>query len=155
MKVKVTHIPALVAVLVLAGCGEKTEPPEYADLSGTLTGTAEGTAPGVTFTGTSSLTVKQTDGTLEGTATLKGQLTIGGETLPFEPPGLTFTGTVAKGENPEVKISVPDRTCESTNEFSGSYASGTKELSLTGSIGMFADNCQKVGDLRTTLKLKK
>lgn len=151
---KVRTIPALVAILVLAGCDDNTKPPEYADLSGTLTGTAEGMATGITFTGTASLTVRQTDGTLEGTATLKGELTIGDEKFPFEPPGLTFTGTVAKGENPEVKLSLP-AGCESTSDFTGSYASGTKELSLTGSIVMFDDECEKVGDLRTTLKLKK
>lgn len=153
MKVR-TIPPALVAILVLAGCRGNTEPPEYADLSGTLAGTAEGAATGITFTGTSSLTVKQTDGTLEGTATLKGELAIGGDKFPFEPPGLAFTGTVAKGENPEVKITLPGE-CESTNDFTGSYASGTKELSLTGSIGMFDEDCHKVVDLRTTLKLKK
>jgi len=151
---KAKNIRALVAILVLAACGDSTKPPEYADLSGTLTGTAEGSATGFTLTGTSSLTVTQIDSTLKGTATLKGELSIGDEKFPFEPPGLAFTGTVAKGDNPAVKLGFPDG-CGSTNEFTGSYTSSTKELSLTGPVGMFDQDCQKIVDLSTTLKLKK
>jgi len=153
MKARTIH--ALVAIVLLAACGNGTEPPEYADLSGTLTGTAEGTATGVTFTGTSSLAVTQTDGTMKGTVALKGELTMGDVTLPLELPGIPFTGTVDKGENPAVKISVPDPGCESTNNFSGSYRSGTKELSLTGSIDLFDEQCQKTVSLGTTMTLKK
>ncbi|MDE2763935.1 MAG: hypothetical protein OXQ94_17850 [Gemmatimonadota bacterium] len=154
MKARIT--PALVAILILAACGDSTKPPEFADLSGTLNGTAEGTAPRMTFSGTSSFTVSQKDGALTGTATLKGELSFGGEKIPFDLPGLPFTGTVAKGEDPKVDLKLPGLQCQSTIDFTGSYASNTKELSLTGSIGMFDDeNCQKIVDLSTTLKLKK
>jgi len=153
MKARIT--PALVAILILAACGDSTKPPEFADLSGSLNGTAEGTATGMTFSGTSSFTVTQKDGALTGTATLKGELSFGGEKIPMDLPGLPFTGTVAKGEDPKVDLKFP-APCGSTNDFSGSYASKTKELSLTGSIGMFDDeDCQKIADLSTTLKLKK
>ncbi len=147
--------PALVAILILVAACDSTEPPEYADLSGTLSGTAEGSGPGITFSGSSSVTITQKDGALTGTATLKGELSAGGQTIPMDLPGLGFTGTVAKGEDPKVELKLPG-DCQSTNDFSGSYASKTKELSLTGSIGMFdAETCQKFADLSTTLKLKK
>lgn len=152
MKARTTT--ALVAILILAACGDVTKPPEYEDLSGTLNGTAQGTATEMTFSGTSSFTVTQNDGALTGTATLKGELSIGGEKVPLDLPGLPFTGTVAKGEDPKVDLKFPDG-CGSTNDFSGSYASKTRELSLAGAIDMFDEDCEKIAELSTALRLRK
>lgn len=145
---------ALAATLVLACGDDPVKPPEYADLSGSLEGTAEGNGPAMTFTGTSSLTVTQTDGTIKGTGSLQGEITFGGQKVPMNLPNLPFTGTVAKGENPAVTLAFPDG-CNGTNDFSGTYTEATKELSLTGTVAMFDDQCEKVADLNTTLKLKK
>jgi len=71
-------------------------------------------------------------------------------------PPLPFTGTVAKGEDPKVDLTLKlPGQCESTDNFSGSYASKTKDLSLTGTITIFDLECNKIAELSTTLKLKK
>ena len=65
MKSRISIVTAAALAAFSFACGNGTEPPEYADVSGTFEGSVTGTVQGGisgTFSGTGSLTVTQEEG---------------------------------------------------------------------------------------------
>ena len=145
--------PALAAILILAACGG-TSPDEYEDLSGSLAGTIEGTGTGVTLSGNLSLTVTQTGGELTGTSAIDATINLAGTEISWN-GSVPFTGTVAAGSDPGVTLAITDAEGCPDNTFSGTFTSSTKELTVTGTLSLYGDQCTPVASIAATVKVKK
>ncbi len=129
--------------------------PTYADISGSFSGPVTGTSQGYTLSQTLSLTIAQSDGSLSGTYSAVGTLSLGTQSSAFTSTG-TFTGTIASGNNPSVNIVVPGGDCPGSSQFSGSYDSANHRLTITGPFSFTsAGTCTVVVTFQVTLILNK
>lgn len=138
-----TPRPALLLLLPLAlACGDSTGPGEsFEQVSGGYAGEILGQSQGVQIDGVFELQLTQQGGSLSGTSAVVGTLFDGVVTLPISGTS-TITGTIAPGENPSMSITTTSATCPNqVTTFNGSYNSSTRQITLTGNVGITDENC--------------
>jgi hypothetical protein len=140
------HTPraALLLLLPLAlACGDSTGPGEsFEQVSGGFAGEILAQSQGVQLEGVFELQLTQQGGTLSGTSAVIGTLFDGVVTLPISGTS-TITGSIASGENPSMSITTRSTTCPNqVTTFNGSYNSSTRQITLTGNVGITDENCQ-------------
>ncbi len=149
-------ILALAGTLALAACGsDSTGPSDWETISGSYAGAMAGLTQGVALEATFSLTLTQNRGDLGGSYALQGVLTDGIDHVDVQGTG-TVTGSVARGTNPSVNVSVTPGFCPNrTASFSGAYDSANRRITLTGPVQFFDANCQPVLTYQMTFILNR
>jgi hypothetical protein len=143
---------------VLAGCGGSSPAPTgptpiaYENVAGTYTGDIDGVSQGVTIDGTLTLNLQQSNGVLSGGGTIVA-------TLGSAPQGggtVTLAGTVASGPNPAISLTFRSVPCPNlTSDWTGSFASGSGVLTITGAINIANSSCVHVLSFPQTILLKR
>jgi hypothetical protein len=102
-----------------------------------------------------TLILQQSGGSLSGSHQITGTLTQASGRVDLEGSG-TLTGTVASGSNPSVSFTVRSGPCPSlTSDWSGSYASATGILTVTGTIHVITSTCVVLLTFPQTLVLRR
>ena len=147
-------------LIALAACGgddpSPTESePTHASVAGSYAGVMAGVSEGVTADMDFALIVSQAAGSLNGTSGISGTLRDGVDVVDILGTG-TLTGTVATGNNPSVSIVVKPQACPAnTANFSGSYDSTNRRLTITGPVQFYDGNCNIVLTFPTTFILNR
>ena len=134
---------ALLLLLPLAlACGDATGPDEsFENISGVFQGELSGQTQGIALDGVFELQIVQNGGQLSGSSAVVGTLFDGVTTLPISGTS-TVTGSVESGDNPSVSITTTSTTCPNqVTTFNGSYNSETRQITLTGNVGVTDGNC--------------
>ena len=145
---------------VLAGCGAstpttptQTPPPiTYENVAGNYTGAISGVSQGVTIAGTLSLNLQQSGGVLSGGGTIVAAMDNG----PQGQGTVTLAGSVASGPNPSISLTFRSVPCPNlTSDWSGSFASGSGVLTITGAINVANSACVNVRSFPQTILLQR
>lgn len=153
--------PSLLLVIllapILAACGDSgTEPRErYESLAGSYGGVMAGISQGILLTAEFSLTLSQNQGALTGTYAMTGFLTDGFYEVQILGTG-TVTGSIAAGPNPSVNLTVLPAGCPNQPaQFSGSYDSTNRRLTLAGPVRIHDEGCGVLLTYPMTLVLER
>jgi|CXWL01.1.fsa_nt_gi hypothetical protein len=117
------------ALLLALGCNDSpTGGGIYNAMAGTYTGPVSGTVNGSAMTGTFTITLKQTDGSLSGSYTYEANLQGGVATMNG-----TVSGTLTEGDYPTVTLDLEHGSCANvTARHTGTYDAGVHRLTVTG-----------------------
>jgi hypothetical protein len=147
---------ALCGVLLLAACGSDGTGPgdvTYENVGGSYAGVMSGTSQGVALVADFSLTLNQNDEDLSGSYALSGTLSDGVQTLDVAGTGV-LDGTVGAGSNPSVNVAVTPALCPTrTAQFSGTYDSANRRITLVGPVQFFDGACSVVLTYQMTIIL--
>lgn len=154
-----SRIPLLalfsLALVACGGDGATAPSAHYDSIAGNYDGALVGLSQGIALNSLFSLTLTQTSGTLGGSYGLSGTLNNGFSAVDVNGTG-TVSGSIAAGNNPSVNMSVRPGSCPSrTAQFSGSYDSANRRITLTGPVQFFAQDCSVVLTYATTFILDK
>ncbi len=132
------------AALSLTACGgdSPTNPtPTYNDISGSYSGALAGVSQGWVMTGTFTVSLTQSSGSLSGTYSLAGNVSSGLLVIPVQSTG-TLSGTIAAGNNPSVNLTLKYPPCAAYSaNFSGAYDTANRRLTMTGPVDLLDDTC--------------
>jgi hypothetical protein len=126
-------------LLSLVACSDSTGPGNnFESIAGSYDGVLAGLSQGIALDATFSLTINQTGGTATGSWALQGTLDDGFDLVTVQGTG-NLSGTVASGTNPSVNLTVRTGSCPNYQaQFSGSYDSTNRVLTISGPVDFFA-----------------
>ena len=124
-----TNLLAIATLLVWAAC-DSTSPRAYEDVAGTYEGTVRGSGDLVRVTGTTTVTVAQTEDSIGGDIILHLEVT--GVVDTTVTVSTTFTGSVTEGTDPDVVLTAKNPHCGGSTDLKGTYTSETATVALTG-----------------------
>ena len=155
-----SSLAVTIAALTFAGCSRDSSAPtqttpSYTNVAGSYNGQVLGSTQGVALASTLGFAIAQSGGDFSGTWTLSGTLFDGLVSSAATVTG-TFTGTVTTGADPAVSLTIKVPACPAFQaRFAGSYASATRQLTITGPIVIFANNnCSAGLTYQATVVLK-
>lgn len=129
--------------LFLAACGgdSPTSPAQNIEsIAGNYTGQMTGISQGVALDAVFALSISQTSGSVTGNYTLTGTLDDGTYQVNVVGAG-PLSGTIGSGTNPSVNLTVKVPGCPNYQaNFSGSYDSTNRRLTITGPVDFFQNN---------------
>lgn len=144
-------------LFLLAACGgdSPTAPAQHFEsIAGDYAGQMVGVSQGVALDAVFALSISQTTGNATGNYTLSGTLDDGVDQLSVAGAG-QLSGTVAPGSNPSVNLVIKVPGCPNYQaNFSGSYDSANRRLTITGPVEFFQYNtCTVALSYQTTIVL--
>ncbi len=148
---------AAVATAACGGGDGGTGPsgPTYENIAGAYAGTLAGITQGIALTGTFSISLAQSQGSITGTWSLTGTLTDGIDAVAIAGAG-SVTGTIASGGNPSVNLTFKTPACPSYQaNFSGAYDSVNRKLTISGPVDVLSPACAVVLSYSGTLILSR
>jgi hypothetical protein len=150
-----TLLALVLLPLTLAACGDSSTDPEsrYDEIGGSYAGSMAGVSEGVLLEADFTLTIAQTAGNLGGTFALTGVLDDGFDQVSILGTG-TLGGSIAAGTNPSVNFTLLPASCPNRPaQFSGSYDSTNRRLTLAGPVQIFDLQCGVFLNYQATIVL--
>jgi len=116
----------------------------YDNIAGTYAGPIGGLSQGITLSGTLTVTITQSGGTLGGSTALAGSLSQSGTVVQVTGSG-PLTGSIASGHNPSVSVTASNGLCPNVPAtWNGAYDDVNRVLTLNGSLYILNTSCQIV-----------